>query len=147
MTSSDLLPPPPPTSPGAASGTTQHKLCSHPDLRITAGLLQRARNGRPKAVQTRTHDLNEKVKRVYCTCVLCSGLDRHRAGFSDTNAVSGQHPELVLHPGIQVHHGGCQRVPVDYLWYYKHTEHIVYTKYNNSTTNMKMTCSKDWHSK
>lgn len=28
-----------------------------------------------------------------------------------------------------------------------HRTHIVYTKYNNSTTNMKMTCSKDWHSK
>lgn len=35
MTSSDLLPPPPPTSPGAASGTTQHRPCSHLRTRNT----------------------------------------------------------------------------------------------------------------
>lgn len=40
MTSSDLLPPPPPTSPGAASGTTEHKPYSHLHIRNTSGSIK-----------------------------------------------------------------------------------------------------------
>lgn len=49
------------------------------------------------------------------TCVFCPGPDRHGAGLSHSHAVPGQHSELVLHPGIEVHDGGCQRVAVNDL--------------------------------
>lgn len=52
----------------------------------------------------------------FCTCVLRPGLDRHRAGLAHANAVLGQHPELVLHPGVEVHHSGRERVAIDDLW-------------------------------
>lgn len=49
------------------------------------------------------------------TCVLCPGAHGHGAGLSHSHAVPGQHPELVLHPGVEVHHGGRQRAAVDDL--------------------------------
>lgn len=49
------------------------------------------------------------------TCVLCPGAHGHGAGLAHAHAVPGQHSELVLHPGVEVHDGGRQRVAVNDL--------------------------------
>lgn len=49
------------------------------------------------------------------TCVLCPGAHRHGAWLAHSHAVPGQHAELVLHPGVEVHDGGRQRVAVNDL--------------------------------
>lgn len=126
MTSSDLLPPPPPTSPGAASGTTEHKPYSHlQKLRLHHIMQKRLHNLRPFLFAQKLYisylmlenDLGPNS--ICCTCILCPGLNGHWAGFSNANTVSGQNTKLILHPGVEVHHSGRQRVPIDYFRDYK----------------------------
>lgn len=49
------------------------------------------------------------------TCILGAGLGGGRAGRTQAHGVASHHPELVLHPGVESHHGRRQRVAVDQL--------------------------------
>ena len=49
------------------------------------------------------------------TCVLRPGLAADGARCPHPDAVPGQHPELVLHPGVELHHRGRQGAAVNHL--------------------------------
>ena len=49
------------------------------------------------------------------TCVLRPGLAADGTRCPHPDAVPGQHPELVLHPGVELHHRGRQGAAVNHL--------------------------------
>lgn len=53
------------------------------------------------------------------TGILRPGLGRGRAGLSQSYSIASHHPKLVLYPGVQAHHSGCQHIPIDHLWHCK----------------------------
>lgn len=55
------------------------------------------------------------VQYTTLTSIFSPGFHRRRAWFSHSHTVAGQHPELVLYPGIQIHHRSSQCVATDDL--------------------------------
>lgn len=67
---------------------------------------------------------------VLHTGILRPGLGRGWAGLSKSHSIAGHHPKLVLYPGIQTHHSGCQHVPID------HFRHCNVEKENQATSQL-----------
>lgn len=49
------------------------------------------------------------------TCIFSSDLGGWGTGLSHPDTVTGQHSELIFHPGVQTHNGCSQSVPIDHL--------------------------------
>jgi hypothetical protein len=53
--------------------------------------------------------------REQLTCILCPCLEGGGTGLAHSHTVLCHNSKLVLYPGIEIHHRGCQCVAINYL--------------------------------